>query len=191
MRNARHPCPVFRKQNVQVGSPQGDHACPGNGDGIKGELLRIHLGGGDDCCWVIYTAAKDASLASRTIAREEGLRCRVRSIYGNRRSGAKFQKFCTGFPIHILNRLVSAKIRCKYRLPTQFARERRRADWVLTLEGEEGGEFCDGLEVEREAFGRPSRRIWTWQPPFKRSPSAPRATSPSTSWCSARPMCAG
>jgi ParB family chromosome partitioning protein len=33
--------------------------------------------------------------------------------------------------------------------------------------------FRDGLEVEREAFGRPSRRTSTWQPPFSASRDIP------------------
>ncbi len=48
-------------------------------------------------------------------------------------------------------------------------------------------DFRDGLEVEREALGRPSRSKSRWLLPFRRSSCRPRATSPSTSWCSASP----
>jgi hypothetical protein len=56
---------------------------------------------------------------------------------------------------------------------------------ALSSEEEGGAALRDGLEAEREAFGRPSRSIIPWRPPFRRSPSRPRAISPSTSSCSA------
>src|SRR3546814_14115167 len=45
-----------------------------------------------------------------------------------------------------------------------------------------GPDFRDGLEVERESLGRPSRSKSRWLLLFRRSSCRPRATSPSTSW---------
>ncbi|MDU7524234.1 MAG: hypothetical protein E7K72_23150, partial [Roseomonas mucosa] len=63
----------------------------------------------------------------------------------------------------------------------------RRSVALPPLEEEGGASLRDGLEVERESLGRPSRSKSRWLLPFRRSSCRPRATSPSTSWCSASP----
>src|SRR5690606_35636310 len=57
----------------------------------------------------------------------------------------------------------------------------------LSSEEEGGASLRDGLIAGERGSPASVMESLTWPLPFKRSPCHPRATFPSTNWCSARP----
>ena len=78
-------------------------------------------------------------------------------------------------PYHALSYAPARGAReCVWRGRSRGVQHPRPRRPVASEEGEEGGSVRDGLEAEREAFGRPSRRTSTWLPFQKITLSASR-----------------